>query len=54
MDKKIEILPLTTLSLDEVLLIFTGYVSDEMYTVKKSDGDHICFDIQLVKLKCTF
>jgi hypothetical protein len=51
MDKKIEILPLTTLNLDEVLPIATGYVSDEKYAVKKSeDGDHICFDIQLVKL----
>lgn len=52
MVKQIKILPLTTLKLDEVLPIVTGYISDEKYAVKKSeDGDQICFDIHLVKLE---
>ena len=51
MNQTIEILPLTTIRLDEVLLIVTGYISDEKYAVKKNeDGDHTIFDIQLVKL----
>jgi streptothricin acetyltransferase len=51
MNQTIEILPLTTLRLNEVLPIVTGYISDEKYAVTKSeDGDHTIFDIQLVKL----
>jgi ribosomal protein S18 acetylase RimI-like enzyme len=51
MNQNIEILPLTTLRLNEVLPIVTGYISDEKYAVTKSeDGDHTIFDIQLVKL----
>jgi streptothricin acetyltransferase len=51
MNQTIEILPLTTIRLEEVLPIVTGYISDEKYAVKKNeDGDRTIFDIQLVKL----
>jgi ribosomal protein S18 acetylase RimI-like enzyme len=51
MNQTIEILPLTTLRLDKVLPIVTGYISYEKYAVDKhEDGDHTIFDIHLVKL----
>jgi ribosomal protein S18 acetylase RimI-like enzyme len=51
MNQTIEILPLTTIRLEEVLPIVTGYISNEKYAVKKNeDGDRTILDIQLVKL----
>jgi ribosomal protein S18 acetylase RimI-like enzyme len=52
MVERMQIQPLKTLLLDEISPIITGYVSDEKFAVeKREDGDHIVFDIRLVRLE---
>jgi ribosomal protein S18 acetylase RimI-like enzyme len=52
MDNQIEILPLLTLNLAEILPIVTGYESTEKYAVEKSETDErTVFNIHLVSLE---
>lgn len=52
MDETIEILPLTTLNLDEIWPIITGYESTEKYAVTKVETDaEAVFTVRLVPLE---